>query len=143
MRYGYRLLIIFILNALVCFAEEKIPTLQENREKAEKLLFGLDLDLSRFLSRREMNLADSEKFLKEEGVWSEEEGAWNRSVKHNEELQKRILKQKTVFVAFRDNLAEIISLNYEKSPMGEYEASMAELDITEWYVNFLKQELMW
>lgn len=135
MKYGCSLLIGFSLTWLACFAEEKIPTIQENREKAEELFSQLDLDLSRFLSRREKHQAASEILLKEEG-------AWNELVKDNKELQRCILKQRANFVAFRDSLRTIISLTYGKNSMGEYEVSMAELEITEWYVNFLKQELM-
>jgi hypothetical protein len=134
MKYICNLLIAFSLISFACFAEEKIPTVQENREKAGELLSQLELDLSRFLSRREKYQTASEKFLREEGMW-------NEFVKDNKALQRKILRQRRVFVNFRDNLVKTISLVYGKNPLGENEASIAELEITEWYVNFMREEV--
>lgn len=134
MKWFYSTLFIFSCIIFSGFAEGKIPTAQENRERAEELLCQLDVDLSRLLAREQKYIKEHEKFLKEEGVWKQ-------MVRCQKELKRRVIKQREKLVTFRGNIGEMVSLNYGKTSLGEYEVSLAELEVTEWYVNYIRKVL--
>ena len=103
-------------------------------EKAQDLLTGLDQEMEAFLKSKEHNMRLSEDYLKQSGQWEKKVQSLNT-------LKEKVMIVQNLFLEFRENVSEMISLDLGDSSYASAIFSSSNREITEWYVKYLKEML--
>lgn len=117
-------------------ASEGQPILKSNPEieKANALLENLNRDMQVFLESRRHNLHLSEDYLKQKGEWEKE-------VKILNALDEKVSAVQNLFLEFRNNLSEMVALDFGDNSHAYSHFSYSILEVTKWYVKYIEEML--